>query len=269
MLIDSIPQDRDPQDHDHPAVTWLLVMTATIEPASNAGVQRADPALRLADYQRALRFWLAEKHASAKRILFLENSGSDLSSLQAIAEQENPARKPVEFLSIPATPIPEGLNYGYSEMELLDSGLDRSELRRSTTHMIKTTGRLIFPALPGALDRLPAAPELLIDCRRFPWPRRGADARVQLFACSHAYYEIHLRGSQRAMHPTSLRLLEQLLYSRVITTQGQPGVYLRFPCNIDPVGYSGFKGRSYQSIGQRFDQATRALLRRIAPSCWY
>lgn len=261
--------DSNPQHCDHRAATWLLVMTATIQPTSDVAVQRADPALRLADYERALRFWLSESHPSAERILFLENSGASLSSLQRIAEQENPAGKPVEFLSIPATPIPEGLNYGYSEMELLDIGLDRSKLRRNTTHMIKTTGRLIFPALRRALDLLSSAPELLIDCRRFPWPRRGADARVQIFACSHAYYDRHLRGAHHAMNATNLRLLEQLLYSRVIRTQGQPGVYLRFPCNIDPVGYSGFKGRSYQSPGQIFDQATRALLRHIAPSCWY
>ena len=264
MLTDSISQP-----HRHPAVTWLLVMTATIQPASNANVQRLDPALRLADYERALRFWLAQTHPSTSRILFLENSGSDLSSLRAIATQENSAGKPVEFLSIPAGPIPAGLNYGYSEMELLDAGLDRSELRRQTSHMIKTTGRLIFPSLPNAIDRLPAPPELLIDCRRFPWPRHGADARVQLFACSQAYYDQHLRGSQHSMNPTTLRLLEQLLYARVIRTQGQPGVYLRFPCNIDPVGYSGFKGRSYQTIGQRFDQITRAFLRRVAPAYWY
>lgn len=255
--------------HSPHAATWLLIMTATIQPSPRAGVLRADPALRLADYQRALRFWLGQTHPCAARILFLENSGSDLSSLQAIAQHENPARKLVEFLSIPASPIPEGFNYGYSEMELLDAGLDRSELRRDTTHIIKTTGRLIFPALGHALDLLPAAPELLIDCRRFPWPRRGADARVQIFACSHAYYQSHLRGTHRAMNTTDLRLLEQLLYSRVIPTLGQPGVFLRFPCNIDPVGYSGFKARSYQTVGQRFDQAIRALLRHIAPSCWY
>ncbi len=258
-----------PEVHSTHAATWLLVMTATIQPSPRADVLRADPVLRLADYQQALRFWLGETHPCADRILFLENSSSDLSSLQAIAERENPAHKLVEFLSIPASPIPEGFNYGYSEMELLDAGLDRSELRRATTHMIKTTGRLVFPALGHALDRLPAAPELLIDCRRFPWPRHGADARVQLFACSHVFYDSHLRGSHRAMNTTDLRLLEQLLYSRVIRTLGQPRVYLRFPCNIDPVGYSGFKARSYQTLGHRFDQAVRALLRRIAPSCWY
>ena len=258
-----------PEVHSTHAATWLLVMTATIQPSPRADVLRADPVLRLADYQQALRFWLGETHPCADRILFLENSSSDLSSLQAIAERENPAHKLVEFLSIPASPIPEGFNYGYSEMELLDAGLDRSELRRETTHMIKTTGRLIFPSLSDAIERLPTAPELLIDCRRFPWPRHGADARVQLFAASHAYYDRHLRGSQRSMNATTLRLLEQLIYARVIGTQGQPGVYLRFPCNIDPIGYSGFKGRSYQSLGQRFDQLTRAFLRRVAPGYWY
>ena len=248
---------------------WLLVMTATIQPASQADVRRSDPALRLADYQRALRFWLAEADPVAARILFLENSSADLSSLQSIAAEENPLGKSVEFHSIPASPIPHGLNYGFSEMELLDAGLERSALRAETTHMVKTTGRLIFPSLGRAIRMLPTAPELLIDCRRFPWPRRGADARVQIFACSHGFYGQHLRGAQQRMRPDHLRLLEQLLYDCVIAQQGEPGVFLRFPCNVDPVGYSGFKGSSYQTAGQRIDQSLRALLRQIAPSFWY
>ncbi len=250
-------------------VRWLLVMTATIAPSPQAHVRRADPAVRLADYMCTLRFWLAEKHPCADRILFLENSGFDLTLLQRIAEQENPSGKPVEFLSIPATPIPAGLNYGYSEMELLDSGLQRSTLRPITTHMVKTTGRLAFPTLGRALQRLPSAPELMIDCRRFPWPRKGADARVQLFACSHRFYDTHLRDSRLGMRPDALRLLEQLVYHQVIGCAGQPDVYLRFPINIDPVGYSGFKARSYQSPGQRCEHLLRAVLRRLAPSCWY
>ncbi len=264
MSANSIPEDP----MNVPAA-WLLVMTATVHPSPQAGVRRADPALRTADYERALRFWLAETHPCAARILFLENSGADLASLKAIAEQENSGKKPVEFLSIPGNRIPKGLNYGYTEMELLDSGLELSELRRVTTHMVKTTGRLVFPALGRALDCLPGPPELMIDCRRFPWPRRGADARVQLFACSHAFYDSHLRDCRRRMNTSDLRLLEQLLYAQVIGSLGQPGVYLRFPCNVDPVGYSGFRARSYQSFGQRIDQSLRGALRRLAPSVWY
>ncbi len=248
---------------------WLLVMTATIEPSPQAVVRRADPTLRRADYEQALRFWLRYAHPCAGRILFLENSGADLSSLRRIVKQENALGKQVEFLSIPAGRIPDGLNYGYSEMELLDAGLSQSALRCETTHLIKTTGRLVFPALGRALEMLPAAPELLIDCRRFPWPRKGADARVQLFACSHAFYDQRLRDSRFAMRPEGPRLLEQLLYARVIGCEGQSGVHLRFPCNVDPVGYSGFRARSYQSPGERVEQGLRAFLRRVAPTFWY
>ena len=60
--------------------SYLLVMTATILPAANAGVRRADPQLRLEDYKRALRYWLNYEHSAADRILLLENSGADLSA---------------------------------------------------------------------------------------------------------------------------------------------------------------------------------------------
>src|ERR1700728_4522341 len=125
---------------DVAAPRYLLVMTATIVPAANAGVKRADPRLRLEDYKRALRYWLNYEHAAADRILLLENSGADLSELRAIAENENPRRKPAEILSVPGNRIPDGRNYGYTEMQMLDDGLALSQLRRETTHMAKTTG---------------------------------------------------------------------------------------------------------------------------------
>ena len=133
---------------------YLLVMTATVTPAANAQVKRSSPRVRLEDYKRALRFWLGYAHAAAERILFLENSGADLSPLRGIAENENPRRREVEFLSLPTLEIPAGMNYGYTEMQTLDEGLALSKLRPATTHMIKATGRLTFPALGKALDRV-------------------------------------------------------------------------------------------------------------------
>src|SRR5579863_9294339 len=85
---------------------FLLVMTATITPAVNAQVKRSDPRVRLEDYKKALRFWLADPHPALSRILFLENSGADLAELRVIAEIENPRNKEVEFVSLPAYEIP-------------------------------------------------------------------------------------------------------------------------------------------------------------------
>jgi len=255
------------------APRYLLVMTATIQPAPNAGVQRADPRIRLEDYKRALRYWLAYPHAVAGRILLLENSGADLSELEAIARDENPRGKPVEILSVPGNIIPEGSNYGYTEMQLLDEGLALSRLRRETTHMIKVTGRPTFPALGPALDRLTrnAQPpfELMAECRKLGFPRRGHDASTQLFVCSHRFYDRVLRDSKREMNSTGVRLLEHLIYRKVIPFRGQPGCYLRFPINIDPVGYSGFKSESYDSLAKAINRIIRAVLRKVMPDYWY
>jgi hypothetical protein len=263
------PSVEDPQG---PPERYLLVMTATIIPAANAGVKRADPRLRLEDYKQALRYWLAYQHPAAERILLLENSGADLSELHAIAADENPLGKPVEILPVESNAIPEGSNYGYSEMQMLDDGLSRSNLRRQTTHMIKVTGRLTFPALGKALDRIAriAKPfSLMVDCRKLGFPRRGYDASTQLFVCSHEFYDRVLRNSRQEMNTTDIRLLEHLIFHKVIPFKEQPGYYLRFPVNIEPVGYSGFKSRSYNTPGQALTRIIRGILRVIAPNYWY
>ncbi|WP_263357415.1 hypothetical protein [Acidicapsa ligni] len=248
---------------------YLLVMTATIIPAANAGVKRSDPQIRMEDYKRALRFWLSYPHVAAERILFLENSGADLGELRAIATNENPFGKAVEILSVPGNHIPEGTNYGYTEMQMLDEGLALSELRRETTHMIKVTGRLMFPTLGKALDKVRKPFELLVDCRKLGFPRRGFDANTQLFLCSHRFYDRVLRDSRNEMNSTDVRLLEHLIFRKVIPFKGQPGIYLRFPCNVEPVGYSGFKSKSYNSPSTTLIRGMRSVLRVIAPNYWY
>lgn len=253
--------------------SYVLAMTATIIPAANAGVKRSDPRVRLEDYKRALRFWLGYDHPAAARILFLENSGADLSELEAIAATENPLQKPVEFLSIPGNEIPEGRNYGYTEMQLLDEGLAQSRLRRETTHLVKATGRLTFPALGKAIDlierRNGGPPELMVECRKLGFPRRGYDAFTQLFVCSHRFYDGVLRDSRDEMNSTEIRLLEHLIFRKVIPFKGHSGCYLRFPCNIEPVGYSGFKSRSYRTPQAAIAQTVRSVLRVVAPGYWF
>jgi hypothetical protein len=71
------------------------------------------------------------------------------------------------------------------------------------------------------------------------------------------------------MNSTDLRLLEHLIFRKVIPFKGKPGYYLRFPCNVEPVGYSGFKSRSYRSPKTAVTRAMRAALRVIAPGYWF
>ncbi|GAC1358350.1 MAG: hypothetical protein NVSMB3_05400 [Acidobacteriaceae bacterium] len=254
-------QSRTPQ--------YLLVMTATSLPAPTAGVKRADPELRLDDYREALRFWLAHPHPALRRILLLENSGADLSSLQGIADRENPLHKQVEILSVPGNDIPEGRNYGYTEMQLLDAGLARSRLRHETTHLIKVTGRLTFPSLGRALDLTPEPFDVLVDLRKLGFPRPGFDAYTQLFVLSHSFYDRVLRDSRHEMTSTDVRLLEHLIARKVAPFRGQPGIHLRFPVNVEPVGLSGFSAKRYNTPSRALTRALRALFRKIAPDFWF
>lgn len=232
-------------------------------------MKRCDPRLRLEDYKQALRFWLRYSHEAAARILFLENSGADLAELHEIAAHENTLLKEVEILSIPGNEIPAGSNYGYTEMELLDRGLAASRLRGETTHMIKTTGRLTFPAIGRALDLTAKPIEVLMDFRKLGFPRRGFDANTQIFVVSHAFYDRVLRGSRVEMNSTDIRLIEHLISRKVAPFRGRHGIYLRFPCNVEPVGVSGFTSRSYNSPRSAITQAIRAVLRRVAPDFWF
>lgn len=244
-------------------------MTATVIPAVNAGIKRSDPKLRLEDYKQALRFWLGYPHPAADRILLLENSAADLSDLHRIVAHHNPLAKEVEILSVPGNKIPEGRNYGYTEMQLLDEGLVRSRLRLATTHLIKVTGRLTFPAVGRALDLTPKPFDVLIDFRKLGFPRSGFDAQTQLFVVSHTFYDRVLRDARNNMNSTDIRLIEHLLAHKIIPFRGQPGIHLRFPCNVEPTGVSGFTSRSYDTPTRALTRSTRALLRKLAPNYWF
>jgi len=131
------------------------------------------------------------------------------------------------------------------------------------------TGRLTFPAIGKALDKLTQPFELMVECRKLGFPRRGFDASTQLFVCSHDFYDRVLRDSKKEMNSTDVRLLEHLIFRKVIPFKGQPGIHLRFPCNVEPVGYSGFKSRSYNSPKTVLTRAIRAAMRVVAPGYWF
>ena len=65
----------------------ILIMTATITPKADVrSLGRKDPALRRKDYEDALWFYGKLVGQCIDRIVFVENSESDLSSLEAIAQ---------------------------------------------------------------------------------------------------------------------------------------------------------------------------------------
>jgi hypothetical protein len=265
---------------------YLVTITASIHPQLATKSFRSDPKIRLNDYKQAIRFWLAQSHPKLNRILFLENTGFDLSELQAIAQNENPLGKEVEFISMHGNRIPEGRHYGYGEMQMLDEGLPKSELRQATTHMIKATGRLTFPNIGKLMDKLPDRFDVLVECRlplnSFKYSKNwakviqnrvGAYVSCQLMFFSHIFYADHLQKLYFNLNPDGPgsypNLIENLLYDKIIQFEECPGIYLRWPLNVEPVGHAGHTQKRYDDPGRLLVRSLRSVTRALMPQYWF
>jgi hypothetical protein len=248
---------------------YLLTLTACIRTKVDTAQFINDHQQRLKDYEVALRFWLDYPDPRTNRILFIENSGASLDSLRQIASTSH---KTVEFVSLNNdSERPEGLHYGYSEMMMLDHGLRQSKLRATTTHMIKATGRLRFPRLTRLLDRLPDQYDIAVDSRYSKGLTRSGQrfTTTQIFMVSHDFYDRYLRYEYLALVPNSYpTLFEHVMFERLIPMRDQPGVIMRWPVNLDPIGKAAHWGRDYDSFSRRIVAMGRGIARVIAPNWW-
>lgn len=265
------PIDPPPAADD----SFVVLMTACIAPKAGVreALRRADPGVRLHDYQDALRFWLSLDEPRISGIVFADNSGHPLDSLRELAGQI-PNAPPVEFLSFDSPPPPEGLNYGYTEFLLVNDALAHSRFALSARYFIKATGRYRFPDIRRLLQRLPRDFRVALDCKGVrPFKRLKhpmASAPLALF--DRAFYLTALAELPRRMVPAPpwdgrLHYIEFMLFDALYPRRTEPGIILRWPCDCEAHGI-GANGDDYSSPRKRVQRAVRALGRLLCPSLW-
>lgn len=268
-----------PQREVHPSLDYCLVMTACIDPRS-AGTQlaRSNPRQRLDDYLAAISFWLSYDDPHLRGILFLENSGHDLSEVQAaLHSPKNRFNRDVEVLRAGDNYVPEGMGYGYPELAMLDFASKSSQLWRRWPRLVKVTGRLTFPSLRKLIGRTPAEVQFMADARshaRFWYKdarKAGGELQVQVFLFTPEFYDRHMYDHRRVMLPVpGHRLIENTLFRELypVHLASPREVVFRFPCNCSPRGRTGLWNSDYGAPRVRLKNAIRATLRRVAPWCW-
>ncbi len=255
---------------DSQALRYVVILTACIDPsAGRIKVYRSDPADRLGDYQQALRFWLKLNDDRLNRLVFIENSGYSLESLHSIAARENPFQKQVEFISVDANFYPEDVHYGYAELDMVDRAFRTAQLIQPGDIIIKVTGRLQFPKIVRLLNRLPTDLQFSVDCRNnaFMASQPKIFVATQLMIFAHSFYQQHLLDIKLQLsrkNPT----IEYLLYQKLTAFQGQSGVILRWPINVDPVGYAAHWNKKYNDPKRKLISLFRAVCRRVCPNWW-
>jgi hypothetical protein len=248
---------------------YLLVMTACIDPRNAPHkVHRSDPQIRMEDYKKALNFWLQYPDQRIGSILFIENTGYPLTELQSVCDN-NPLCKKVEFISLQCNDYPPDVHYGYAELNMLDEGLAKSQLAKTSHYVIKVTGRLMFPDLTKLLNQLPQDYQFAVDCRAStPFAKkRLAFVTTQLMIISTDFYERYLRNIRHQMN-REITHIETILYREFVKHSAEKGAILRWRVNCDPVGLAAHWSKDYRSGKQRAINACRALARKLFPSCW-
>jgi hypothetical protein len=186
----------------------LLVMTATINPYSNViASDRNDPAVRMKDYCEALENYL-RRCKMIDRIVFIENSDSNLTRLERIADRHR-QDKQVEFLSFYGQDYPAEYTKGYGELWSLDHAFRNSCLLsqlEDDSKCWKVTGRYKATNLDKLVRTASISYDLYADFRFW---KKLVD--VRLFSFSRGGYERLLLG--RYPELTGI-ILEKFFFNR-------------------------------------------------------
>jgi hypothetical protein len=144
----------------------VILMSATITPSKDRpGSTRMDPAIRMNDCVEALRYYEGVTPEVVDRIVFLENSDTDLTPLKNALQRKSYVN--VEFISISSDYRPSR-GKGYGEFRMFDEGLLASELIRADDHIWKVTGRLKILNIKQLICSAPAGYEVYCDLREVP-----------------------------------------------------------------------------------------------------
>lgn len=256
-----------PRNWRHPLapnlVPQTLLLTATISPPSDAvRLARADPQVRRNDYLEALRWYLSLDSTVVSRIVFVENSNSDLCDFEEMATNCGTG-KDVEILSVFGMDHPATFLRGYGEFKLVDRALAASRILRSLPDdgvFWKITGRYRVQNLKAMFSGAPASFALYADVRP---TRRYFDTRV--FAATIDGYNRYLRGMFTKF---DRRRCESVLYEELDTHASDLGFVGAM--NVLPLidGVAATDNRSYDSGLWKLTRGGRAIVNRVFPFLW-
>jgi hypothetical protein len=253
----------------------IILLTATIRPmADNYSTSRSDPDIRRKDYEQALRFYLGLGKGVIDGILFCENSDAELSSLKAIAQNENPDRIPVDFVQA-ISDCPPDYGKGHAELTLMDKAYHQAiKGQPETTRYWKITGRLIIRNMADLIRTAPAGFELYIDMRLVPPALRGfgtdkwADTRIIGFT-PEGYRKHILDKRQIVGTPGSVFVVEEALFPVYLNAwhKGE-AIVPRFVTQPVMIGVGAESNKDYNDLPSRIKNAARRFTRRFLPSLW-
>lgn len=269
FVLKKIGEQRwSPKPSNNGLARSCVFLTATITPPQ-AAVARNDPHVRLQDYLVSLEFYLSLPSAIVDRILFVDNSGSDITPIEEFVRQQG-ADKVVELISFQGNDHSVSYGKAYGEFKLLDFGLKHTSLLSEGDHFWKVTGRLRVLNLADVIAAVTTHYDVLCDLHHFPFVGTGKvfDNRwmdLRLFSCTQRAYKKLFAGKYEEFGP---RMNQEVLYDVVMEARSHMNILPRFLEQPVILGVSGRHDRDYHSGLQRMKTVVRAGIRKTIPFVW-
>jgi hypothetical protein len=250
-------------------VSFPLLITATVKPPMGAPfLTRTDTRVRMDDYAQAFRLYIGIDDDAVDRIVFVDNSNSDLSLLERIAAEAG-VSKDIELVSY------QGQDYGeqgrsVAETHLIDHALGASRILSAlgaNELFWKVSGRLRVTNLAQMLESTPSDCGLYIDFRRHR--HHWVDTRI--FAATPGAFRRLFRSRidvlRQDLLPPGVVAPEQRLFDSLLPERERERIVPRL--RREPVieGYSGL-GENYRRPRRRIESSVRSVTRRLLPSLW-
>jgi len=250
-----------------PQPVQILLLTATITPKADVrSLGRKDPGLRRRDYEDAFEFYGRLVGTCIDRIVFVENSQSDLASLEAIARRLDIADK-VEFISFAGLDYPQMYGRGYGELFLLDHAMRESRTIRElggSAIIWKATGRYIVSNLARLIATRPKTFDFYCNMRNLP--KRVVD--MYLMAWTASGYRDYLSGMCRIYEVSAAAAFpEKALREAFDGIPKRPGFVTRFRVVPRVSGIRGLDNKGY-STDNLWKFYIRTAIHTVCPPLW-
>lgn len=249
----------------------VVLLTATINPPSEAHkLARRDPALRRQDYLTAWRHYLHSLKSHA-RLVFIENSGADLTEFQDLAASASCTGTSAEVISLDVNSFPPEWGRAYGEFLLLHHARPRIDIS-DDAKIWKVTGRIVISNMRAIIHSSPADFDLYCDCRCPPWRFLRRESRgwmdMRLFATSRRFFDAEIVGRFPRMRHQDTGVPEVHLFRCIEEWSTKYSVVPRLRRTPMLKGHAGYDNKSYSSPRQRFITTTRWCLRGATPWIW-
>lgn len=253
-------------------MNFTLILTSSIEPSQFSGkIKRNDVNQRLNDYIDSLKKWLLLDEKRITHIIFADNSSHSLEKLELLVEKYNVYNRKIEFIKTEETIVPNGIHYGYSELEIIDDCYIKSKLIKQNEYIIKCTGRIFIRNISKTLNDFNHQSDIMIDSRLF-----------NLFGYNHEYCVTNFFIVKRDFYFTELfnikdKMIEnkvshfELIYFKHLYQLYKLKTFqiqMRLKAEIQIEGYGAHWNKNYQGYVYKTQSLIRNIARKIIPRLW-